>query len=187
MKSHLLVASLLVITFLSGCMEAKIQDKSTIRQLEAEGKLPKLDRTDTLTGIDEDQNGVRDDIDAFIKLNYPEPELAKAATDMAWSFQMAINSDHSDRALQKSIADKLRDADQCFSYLVENSPELTRKYGVIVDRKKFGGTGTYVRVKHPPLEALSANTKSRLRAYLRYNRALDGTVATYVGGNTCDK
>ena len=50
-------------------------ESETIEELEAAGALPKLDRTDSLTGTDSDQNGVRDDIDAFIAREYPsEPE-----------------------------------------------------------------------------------------------------------------
>ena len=39
---------------------------------------PSLDRTDTIGGVDADKNGIRDDIDTYIKKTYPNYEQKKA-------------------------------------------------------------------------------------------------------------
>ncbi len=40
--------------------------REQIAQLEKSGQIPSLDRTNTLLGIDANNNGVRDDIEAYI-------------------------------------------------------------------------------------------------------------------------
>ena len=50
--------------------------KEAFQQLEAKGKLPILDRTDTIEGVDANHNGVRDDIEAWIA-SLPDTELQK--------------------------------------------------------------------------------------------------------------
>ena len=50
--------------------------KEAFSQLEARGELPVLDRTDTIAGIDANQNGVRDDIEAFIN-SLPDTPVQK--------------------------------------------------------------------------------------------------------------
>ena len=53
--------------------------KEAFSQLEARGELPVLDRTDTIAGIDANQNGVRDDIEAFIN-SLPDTPVQKKTT-----------------------------------------------------------------------------------------------------------
>jgi len=65
------------------------KENEQIEDLERKGKLPKLDRTNTLTGIDANNNGIRDDIEAYIEHNYI-PEIRKAARQEARSIQKTL-------------------------------------------------------------------------------------------------
>ena len=62
--------------------------KEAFAQLEARGELPVLDRTDTIAGIDANQNGVRDDIEAFIN-SLPDTPVQKKRL---YNLQRALNN-----------------------------------------------------------------------------------------------
>ena len=55
----------------------------TLQKLEDEGKIPKLERTDSIAGIDKDRNGIRDDIDTYILKNYKNEVQRKAVLQYA--------------------------------------------------------------------------------------------------------
>ncbi|MDR0580053.1 MAG: hypothetical protein LBG21_05565 [Campylobacteraceae bacterium] len=46
--------------------------KEKIEDLEDQGKLPKLDRSSDIAEPDENNNGIRDDIEAYVIKNYPD-------------------------------------------------------------------------------------------------------------------
>ena len=68
------------------------------------GELPILERTDTVKGVDADQNGIRDDIDAYIKNTYPNEEQQKAVIQYARSLQASLLIDKNDKIAVKSAA-----------------------------------------------------------------------------------
>ncbi|WOE28112.1 hypothetical protein [Acinetobacter towneri] len=67
--------------------------EQVFQKLEDEGKLPKFERTDSILGIDKDQNGIRDDIDAHIEQKYKDELEKKAVQQFARNSQqkMAVN------------------------------------------------------------------------------------------------
>lgn len=143
--------------------------KEQIMALEASGAIPKLDRTNTLIGTDANANGVRDDIEAIITNNYTPSTQRAAAMQTAKAIQRALTVDKTDLAAVK-IVDR----------------EISR--GINCIYSKFDGTSS---AKQPAqvtqeLEAITANTKQRLLAYLQFNKALDGTSSALPEGDTCE-
>jgi hypothetical protein len=143
--------------------------RSAVERLEASGELPVLDRTDSLAGIDANANGVRDDIERYIEKKYTEPAQRKAAMQTARGFQQMLLVNTSDAVALDAASERGSRALTCRSAVfpgVEGIPAWTRMSS--------------------DLEAMTANTKQRLLAYLAYNKARSGTVSTLLKGNTCD-
>jgi len=129
-----------------------------IQQLEGSGKTPKLERTNSLAGIDKNNNGIRDDVEAYIEKNYPK-EVQKAAKQFA-------------RSMQKSVL-----------VGASGDRELAREVGL---EASYGLEGIHSKYEeHAPaskiileVEAITTNTYQRLKAYDQYNRLLSGTTWT---------
>jgi len=69
---------------------------SSIAGLERTGAIPKLDRSDSLAGPDANNDGVRDDIDAYIKQVFQDTQQQAAAMQSAKALQGAILVDITD-------------------------------------------------------------------------------------------
>lgn len=128
-----------------------------------------LDRTDSLTGPDLDGNGVRDDVDAWIKSKLTDPKQIAAAMQSAKVIQRAILVDKSSKVEVRAVGLALARAVHCVSILspADGSTSILQE----VDEK---------------IESISTNTKARLKAYLEYNRARNGSATTLPSGNTCE-
>jgi len=175
MSKFILIFTLLITSIVSGCIDKDL------------GKLPILDRMDTLAGIDDNNNGVRDDIETYIEMRYPTPELHKPVMQLAAGFQESLTSDHSDRELQRRIVHKMSRAEQCFNYLVKNNPQLGEPYKLhSFIRKSDGELVTHYSSPSLELEEMTSNTKPRLKAYLMHNKALSGMAFQGLRGDTCE-
>lgn len=139
-----------------------------LAELEAQGKLPVLDRSNNLTGPDTNGDGIRDDIEAYIN-SRPITDVQKRAER-----QFA-------KALQAKLTVDLRDA----TALTVTSDASTRAINCLYDSFKLDNPT-------PPGEAFydilkfTYNTKSRMTAYLRYNDTQNGSTSTIPEGNTCE-
>ncbi len=129
-----------------------------------------LDRTSTLTGVDADKNGIRDDIDKFIhvlaeKKGY-KPEQVRALEQMSRAMQMgnAINAKSIDEV--KASNDAYMRASNCLWDKVgeDDWNSFTRK-----------------------IESVSINTRQRVSAYIESSHTLSGSVVTLPSGDTCEK
>ncbi|MDR2342421.1 MAG: hypothetical protein LBD84_05220 [Campylobacteraceae bacterium] len=155
-----------VIVFLS----AGYGDESNSDRQILSGKLPKnLDRTDGLAGIDENRNGIRDDIEKYIVENYHDEGQKKALFQFAKTMQGILLADISDKTAIKKIDMQDSRAMHCI-FLQFNEKKGTENPSVAWKK----------------IRSLTTNTKSRLKAYLNFNKALDGTVATLPRGDTCE-
>jgi hypothetical protein len=143
-------------------------ESETIEELEASGAVPKLDRTDSLIGTDVDQNGVRDDIDAFITREYPLEPQRKAALQTA-------------RALQKALLVEEGDVNNAKATMRETA----RGIDCVYEKFPVGSPKSAAQVSRE-LEALTTNTKARLLAHLRFSKTLDGTSWSSPGKGTCE-
>lgn len=148
-------------------VSAPLQSISAIvTKLEDEGQLPKLDRTDTLLGVDANGDGVRDDIKAWInKQDLSSPQKG-ALTQLALALSATLTAD------------------------VANKSDLGRVYQLeaaaincIYDRKaqilKSGDRTIKV------LESYTFNTKSRTLAAFKFTAALDGYVSSSSTETSC--
>ena len=149
--------------------EAPLTPEQLILELEADGFIPRLDRTRTLAGIDANDDGIRDDVERYIRAHYPPLE--------APARQFA-------RALQSSLLVDLRDADA----LGEVAVQISRA----VDCLDRSGLKIQNKPDDPDvldeLQAITANTRHRMRAYIKFNAALDGTLSfpLPLEGDVCD-
>jgi hypothetical protein len=152
---------------IEGTLEVSPQER--IAALEAAGLIPKLERGNTLSGVDIDGNGVRDDIDLIIRTKYPEAPQRAAAIQAAASLQSALLVDVGDLSATTAVADRITRAVQC---IFERFPEAL-------------GSPKPARVVSE-LESITTNTRARLVAYLQFNAALNGTVTSLSAGGTCE-
>lgn len=135
--------------------------KEAVEKLEASGTTPKLDRSPSLAGVDSDANGVRDDVDQWI-LGRPVSEAQRSAL-----FQTA-------RALQKALTVDVT-SDSALRALVTQQGAAVKcavRRGLAADDMAT-------------IQALTANTKERALAYIKYNDALDGSVMESPAGDGC--
>jgi transcriptional antiterminator Rof (Rho-off) len=134
---------------------------AAISSLEANGTIPKLDRSDSLAGPDLDGNGVRDDVDAWIKSKLTDQKQVAAAMQFARAMQKALLVEKGNRIAAKAQSLISHRALDCLfvHFENENTP-------LSLDRVMGGIT------------SISTNTKERLRAYLEYNKSLNGTTSS---------
>jgi hypothetical protein len=138
-----------------------------IAALEASGKLPKLDRSSDIKGPDANNNGIRDDIDAWIAAQPITEVQKKAAQQMARVQQTTLLVDFSDRTALQTVGDRGMAAAVCLSKIFG----LDRSASVELGDK---------------IEAITANTKERAMQYIKYNRARSGSTTSLPTGNTCE-
>jgi hypothetical protein len=134
-------------------------------------ELPKnLDRTDSLAGIDENQNGIRDDIERYIVENYPDEGQKRAL------FQDA-------KVMQKSLLVNVSDMTAVKKIGVEMSRSVTCIFSKFKSRD-VSDQNPHIASKK--IEFMTTNTKERLKAYLRFNKAMDGSVLSSPIGDGCE-
>ncbi|MEZ8130726.1 chromosome partitioning protein ParA [Enterovibrio norvegicus] len=122
-----------------------------------------LDRTDSLTGTDENQNGIRDDIETFINLLDVTEPVRSALMQDARQKQENLYHDFSEKTDEN----------------IDKAWEIADKYSAVIACKGYVGMDVDDRIgTSKTLTALTYNTKSRTLAYLAFNRLLDGSIAT---------
>jgi hypothetical protein len=141
---------------------------AAIAALEANGTIPKLDRSESLAGPDLDGNGVRDDVDAWIKSKLTDPKQIAAAVQFAKVMQQAILVDASNNSGTRIVGKNMSIAISC-----------------VFSRFPYEGSNSSFQIVKK-IEALTSNTKYRLKAYLAYNRSRDGTTSSSPIGETCE-
>ena len=124
----------------------------------------------SLVGDDVNNNGIRDDVDAYIAQHYPEPAQRKAAEQFARAMQLAITKGTISRDAARLVRRKSSEAISC-----------------LYDR--FDGTNgsKYPAAVGKELTRITTNTKPRLKAYLAYNKTLSGTSWATPEGDNCEK
>ena len=141
--------------------------KAMIKALEDSGQLPKLDRSPDIKGPDSDNNGIRDDIDAWIAALPVTAAQKKAAQQSARVQQATIVTNLNDKAALKVLGDQTSAFITCL------------RLSFMPDYQKGYDLGSQI-------EAITANTKERAMQYIKYNRARSGSSSTSLSGNTCE-
>jgi len=125
---------------------------------------PKVNNA-TLLGIDSNDNGVRDDVERYIVQTYKDEKIAIEIGFQVARAYNAVIEDPSNAEETMKILDAAQDCKGYFTFLAD-------RYGdpiLIKDKsepKKF--------------RSIAINTEERIRAYLKYNRALSGGVYTSI-------
>ena len=168
MNINMLIA-LFIITITGCVVDEETTPKGQVVALEESGELPKLERSNSIAGIDMDSDGVRDDIEIFIDANYSAIPQHAAAMQSAKVLQEAILVDVSDIIAVKEINKNISRSDHCIYSQFDGANDSKQPAQVSQE-----------------IESLTTNTKERLLAYLAFSKALDGTSWTTPEGNTCE-
>lgn len=139
----------------------------SLEQLEAQGVLPKLDRGTDIRGPDANNNGVRDDIEAYIARLPLTDAQKRAAMQSARVQQKSLLMDLSNNAEVKALGDASLAATVCMG-------------------EAFKGAAIAYDALSLKIEAITANTPERGRRYMQYMRALSGTSSPWPEGNPCE-
>ncbi len=143
-----------------GTTTQPLSGSEVIQQLndaEKQGLLPKLNRDNTIIGLDTNHNGVRDDIDAYIDSLSDSPEQKAALRQDARVINEAMTVDVKDQKALEAVSLKIERAVSC----------IDRKYDDKTSSKKL-----------KEIEAFMVNTKERFIAYQKYNMARSGSVSS---------
>ncbi|MDR1554698.1 MAG: hypothetical protein LBS39_01570 [Campylobacteraceae bacterium] len=132
-------------------------------------EIPVLDRTDTIAGIDEDGNGIRDDIEEYINKNYSNEGHRKAMLQYAKTLQANLLVDTTDQFAVKWADIQNARAQHC----------IFLKFDITKGDENPSTAWNKVR-------SMTTNTKVRLRAYLDFDKALWGIVLSLPEGDTCE-
>jgi len=121
----------------------------------------KLDRTPGITGTDQNQNGIRDDIEKIIQTYPLNEEQKRSVSQFALTLQKAILSTSS-----KNEA-------------YNNAMEIARAIECMASK-----TAAY-RTYSKQLQAYTLNTEERVRAYIKFESLIGGSVFPEVEGQIC--
>jgi len=141
--------------------------KDLFQKLEDEGKLPKLDRSDSILGSDLNNNGIRDDVDQYIQKTYLDPEKRKSVNQYAQNTQAKLAVDPNDKLAVKRVS-------------LESARALTCVYDFYED-----GLGPNGEI-HEDIFSVTYNTKKRLKAYYDYDEAVSGSVLSIPTKDYCN-
>ncbi len=140
--------------------------------LEKKGRIPKLDTSFSLAGVDANKDGIRDDIEQWIEKRYKnEPKKKAAVRQLAKSAQLTVIADlHNEQMLKK--IDKIESrAIHCMhirftdmDVTSENNPSNIIK----------------------EVTAYTENTLLRMFHSMKYAQKFDGAVFALPKGDTCD-
>ncbi|EKO3816423.1 chromosome partitioning protein ParA [Vibrio harveyi] len=122
-----------------------------------------LDRSDSLTGRDENKDGIRDDIEAFIN-----------ALEVSEPVRNALKQDA--RQTQKNL---YYDWSEKTEANIDKAMAIGDEYDKVIACKDFVGIPVDDSIDtSKTITALTYNTKARTMAYLAYNHLQDGAVST---------
>ena len=143
-----------------------------INKLETSGLIPSLERGNSLVGTDSNHNNIRDDIDKYIKENYPHGEQSKAAEQLAESLNsIFLVEDYNINKARKIVKN--------------NSDAINCIYMVFINKPNNSLDSIEPAQVVSEIESITFNTKKRLLKYIQFNKMLDGTSWSSPDRNTC--
>ncbi len=130
-----------------------------------------LDTTDTLAGIDKNNDGIRDDIEKYIEYKYKdEPKKKAAVRQYAKSAQLTTTVDLNDEKEIKKASDAAVGAISCLWEIFKDT-DLDSENNPVNVRKE--------------IRSYTTNTEQRLMHYLKYNQKRNGSIIKLPKGSTC--
>ena len=165
-KTVLLVLVTLAVAVCGGDNNtSKITAAEAIQVADKSGVYPQLNRDTSIAGPDSNNNGVRDDIDAYID-SLPDTNEQKAALRQASaSITHTMIIDPSDQNALANALKQIANAVSC----------LNARYK----------TSTIAGLKSSTMEKLTVNTKERFMAYENFNSAASGHTFRLPSGDGC--
>lgn len=149
----------------AGGAPAPVNFQEAFTKLENSGKLPILDRSDSLAGPDINANGVRDDIDRHID-SKPDTQAQKnSLKSLSRALSRAMTIDTKDPNALRDVANSINLAVTCMH---ETYPS------------------DIASPKGDEIEKLTVNTRARYGAYMKFNSAMNGSVIKGLKGVKCD-
>lgn len=124
----------------------------------------------SMGGDDENGNGIRDDVDAFVDSFFKDPKELLAVRQFARVIQSIMLADLSDAAAIKSLAQVRSEAINCVNLRIP-PPWVTKNPRVIIAR----------------IEQVYANTKARLAKFSSFPKAPAGPDLPSPDRDTCDR
>ncbi|BCM26001.1 hypothetical protein [Methyloradius palustris] len=130
-----------------------------------------LDRTDTLGGVDVDQNGIRDDIQKFIdQKKYTERERV-GITQMAKSIQEIVKLDLKDEA---AVHDATINSYKATACLIQVTTDENKAKALMGDKNQGAVSNDKTLLQTAQqLGNMTANTRIRIVNYLAFNDEVD--------------
>jgi len=126
-----------------------------IAQAEKAGVIPVLDVGTSIAGTDADDNGVRDDIDAYINALSDTPAQKAALRQKSAALNAAMVVDVTDSIALAAAAAKIRNAASC---------TVSRFSGGIANAHS------------DEIKKYTINTPQRFDAWMKFNQAMSGSV-----------
>jgi len=160
MKIRILALSVFCLSILSACWN---ESDFSVKQPET---LTLAEQSSKMEESDNNQNGIRDDIDAYIQKNFTDANQQNSVKRFAKSMQEFLLVNPDDREAAKAASIKNSKAISCI-YL------------------RFPADNAYEIVND--LDAITTNTKKRLLASIAVDKALDGTVISEQHEDVCDE
>ncbi|OOE73816.1 chromosome partitioning protein ParA [Salinivibrio sp. ML290] len=146
-------------------LTAELQSKETIDEqlgLLYEKYEHLIDRSDSVAGRDENGDGIRDDIEAFLNALEVKEPVRNALKQDARQAQKNLYYDFS----QDTHANR------------KKAFEISEEYNKVLACKGFVGISVDDSIDtSETIESLTYNTKKRTMAYLEYNHLLDGSTS----------
>lgn len=134
-------------------------------KLEASGELPVLDRSASLAGTDANANGVRDDIERHIDGKSDTQAQKNSLKSFSRALSTAMTVDTQDQNALREVANSMNTSVSC----------IWKTY-------PSGSASPKVR----EIEKLTANTRARYEAYMKFNASMDGSVLKNERAVNCD-
>ena len=112
---------------------------------------------DTVLGVDINENDVRDDVERWIYINYPEPLEEAVLMQSAYAYQKVIENPSEAHETTKFMDD----FQSCKYYLIHNNQDFYQKHGYNINKE---------------MKKIQFNTLERHIAYERYNASFHGEI-----------
>jgi hypothetical protein len=128
---------------------------ATLNTLQTQGVLPVLDTSPSLSGIDANANGVRDDVETLIAAQSDSAGQKASELQLAKALQATLLVDTTNAEATATVA-------------------LNLNRGVTDIWSNYSSDVASGKVKW--LQQITVNTMQRLTAYEDFNHAMDGTV-----------
>jgi hypothetical protein len=149
----------------AGGIPTSFSYKQAFSKLEASGKFPVLDRSDSIAGPDANANGVRDDMERYIDSKSDTQPQKNSLKSLSRALSRSMTVDTKDRNALREVANNINLSVICMHQTYPSN------------------------VASPAgdeIEKLTVNTRARYAAYMKFNSAMNGTVMSGVKGVKCD-